>query len=221
MNEIKIDKIIRSKRKSIALMMSPDATLVVRAPLLTPLKYIEDLVMKQSAWIHKKRQQVLKGGVPLPKKFVDGETFLFMGESYRLKIEDCNDIALTEYLVFPKKFLGRAQAKLIWWYKEKAFEMITEIANHYSQISGWKFKTINITSAKHRWGSCSWTGSINFSWKLIMAPIGVIDYVVVHELAHITQKNHSAKFWNQVKSILPDYKIRQKWLKENGKHLTL
>ena len=110
---------------------------------------------------------------------------------------------------------------MIVWYKEQAFEKITESANHYSQISGWKYKTINITSAQGRWGSCSSSGSINFSWKLIMAPFDVVEYVVVHELAHITEKNHSARFWNKVKSILPNYKTQEKWLKENGKKLTL
>lgn len=222
MNEIKIDKLVRSKRRSIALSIAPDATLVVRAPFSVSLGYIEDIVRKQSLWIQKKRQQVLRNGGPAqPKQFVDGEEFLFLGETYTLRIQDCWDIELKDELIFPERFLGKAKAKMIAWYKEQAFEKITESANHYSQISGWKYKTINITSAQGRWGSCSSSGSINFSWKLIMAPFDVVEYVVVHELAHITEKNHSSRFWNKVKSILPDYKIQEKWLKENGKKLTL
>ena len=219
--EIIIDKIVRSKRRSIALMISPEATLVVRAPLLTPLKYIEDLVQKQRHWIEKKRAQVLKVGIPKPKQFMGGEEFLFLGETYKLRIQDVWDIELKGDLIFPERYLKRAKTKMIGWYKEQAFKKITEIAQRYSQISGWKYKTINITSAAGRWGSCSSSGSINFSWKLILAPLDVVEYVVVHELAHITEKNHSVRFWSKVKSLLPDYKIQEKWLKEHGKQLTI
>ncbi len=221
MNKIKIDKLVRSKRKSIALVISPEAMLVVRAPLMTPLKYIEDIVRKQKTWIDKKKRQILKDGPARTKQFVNGEEFLFLGEIYKLKIQDAWEIELKEDLIFPERFLNKARARMIAWYKERAFETITESAKHYSQISGWKYKTINITSAQGRWGSCSSSGSINFGWKLIMAPFDVVEYVVVHELAHITEKNHSSRFWHKVKTILPDYKTHEKWLKVNGKNLVL
>ncbi len=221
MNEIKIDKLVRSKRRSIALSIAPDATLVVRAPLAVSLKYIEALVEKQKVWIYKKKQLALRNGPVKSKQFINGEEFLFLGETYKLKIQDCWEIELKDELIFPERYLVKAKTRIIAWYKEQAFEKITESAAHYSRISGWKYKTINITSAKGRWGSCSASGSINFSWKLIMAPFDVVEYVVVHELAHVTEKNHSPRFWNKVKNILPDYKIQEKWLKENGKNLIL
>jgi len=257
MSEIKIYKLVRSHRKSIALMISPDATLIVRAPLGASLSYIQDLVKQKRDWIETKLSEALKHAPTQKKTFTDGEEFLFLGEKHPLKIYDGKEIKLAVDLLFPRRFLAsplfgkllresksdqldphlrgddrefrrefsehytRAEAKMIYWYKEKAIEVIAESANHYSQISGWKFKTINITSAQGRWGSCSSTGSINFTWKLIMAPLEIVDYVVVHELAHIAEKNHSSRFWNKVQSILPDYKARRKWLKDHGKTLIL
>ena len=221
MREIQIHKLIRSRRKSIALMVSPDATLVVRAPLGVSLDYIHDLVRQKRAWIETKLGEALKHGPAQKKNFIDGEDFLFLGEKQIFKIYDGSEIKLDSgTLLFPRQFLQKAETKLIYWYKEKAIEVIAEIARHYSEISGWKFKTINITSAKGRWGSCSSTGSINFTWKLAMAPLEIIDYVVVHELAHITEKNHSSRFWNKVQTLLPDYKKRRKWLKDYGRTLS-
>ncbi len=217
-NKIKIDKIVRSKRKSIALVIAPDATLIIRAPIRATLEYIEDLVFRKRLWIDKKRKQILKNGAPVEaKKFIGGEEFFYLGQIYRLKIEPIKNIRLADYLYFPEKYLNKARARMIGWYKQKAREKITERTVLFSRITGWKFKSILITSAESRWGSCGAMGSLNFTWKLIMAPPSVIDYVVVHELAHTVERNHSARFWNKVATVLPDYKIRRKWLKDNGK----
>ncbi len=222
MNEIKIDKIIRSKRKTIALVVSADATVVVRAPMTATLEYIKNLVFKKRLWINEKKKQVLENGGPVKsKEFVNGERFFYLGETYKLKIENCKTVKLTDCLCFPEKYLNDGRAKMIEWYKQKALEKIVERVNWYSQNTGWKFKSISITNAERRWGSCGPSGSINFSWKLIMAPLNVIDYVVVHEMAHIIEKNHSVRFWNKVKTVLPDYKQRRKWFKENEKNLGL
>ncbi len=215
-NEIKIDKIIRSLRRSIALVIAPDATLVVRAPMRISLEYIQDLVFRKRLWINKKKKQALKNGPPArAKEFVNGEEFLYLGESYKLKIAAIKKIRLGDYLFFPAKYLSKARAKMIEWYKQGAREEIARRAILLSRLTGWNFKSISITSAQTRWGSCGAQGSINFTWKLIMAPLGVIDYVVVHELAHTVEQNHSARFWSKVAAVLPDYKIRQKWLKDN------
>ncbi len=220
MEEVKIDKIIRSRRKTIALIVSADATVIVRAPMRTDLDYIEKLVFQKRFWIAKKKKQALKNsGLVKAKNFVDGEDFLYLGKNYKLKITDCDKINLTDNLYFPKKYLSDSRTKMIEWYKEKALEKIIERVNFYSQITNWKFKSISITNAKKRWGSCGPTGSLNFSWRLIMAPVSVIDYVAVHELAHIPEKNHSSRFWEKVKAIFSDYKNQRKWLKDNGKNL--
>lgn len=217
MEEVKIDKIIRSKRRTIALVVSADATLIVRAPMRTALEYIENLVFKKRFWISKKKKQVLENGhLVKPKEFINGEEFLYLGKKYKLKIENCPDIKLTDYLYFPEKYLNQSRIKMVLWYKHNALEKLTERALWYSQTTGWKFKSISITNAKRQWGSCGPSGSLNFTWRLIMAPLEVIDYVVVHELAHLMERNHSSRFWNNVETVLPDYKSRQNCLKVNG-----
>lgn len=212
---IKIDKIIRSRRRSIALVVAEDATLVVRAPFRTPLNYIEKIILAKKDWIERAKNRIIKNGVARKKEFVDGELFLFLGQEYKLKIEKRKNIFLADCLYFPEKYLKNPRKKMIDWYKKEAREKINERADYYSKITGWKYKKISITSAKRRWGSCASNSNMNFTWRLILAPMEIVDYVVVHELAHIVEKNHSAKFWGKVALILPDYKKRNKWLKEN------
>jgi hypothetical protein len=221
MKDIKIDKIIRSKRKTISLGVTPDATLVVRAPFDTSVEKIQELVIQKRFWIKEKMVAVKKNGITTDKEFENGEGFLFLGKSYKLKIQDCDKIELSGGLCLPKKYKNNAREKLIEWYREKALEKITERVEWYSKNTGWRFKSVKINDAKSRWGSCGASGSLNFTWRLIMAPIAIVDYVVVHEMAHIQEKGHSKKFWNRIKTILPDYEQREKWLKENRKFLNV
>lgn len=101
-------------------------------------------------------------------------------------------------------------------YIDKARKIFLERVNYYALIMGISVGRIVIREQKTRWGSCSSKGNLNFNWKLILMPQEILDYVVVHELAHRFEMNHSPKFWNIVEGIMPDYKVRRKWLKENG-----
>jgi predicted metal-dependent hydrolase len=103
--------------------------------------------------------------------------------------------------------------------KRKALEHLRQRVAYYANLTGLTYKSVKINEAKTRWGSCSYTGAINFTWRLILAPERVIDYVVVHELMHLKQPNHSFRFWNEVKNLVPDYKQDEKWLKNNGHRL--
>lgn len=214
--KIQIDKIIRSKRRTVALIITKDGSLIVRAPFKTPLNYIEDFVNQKQLWILKKQSAVreyLQNNKS--KEFRDGENFWYLGEAYQLKIDENKKITLTEYLHFPFSFITNPKEHLIVWYKQQALKIIAERAFVFSKITGLKYKSIKINSAKKRLGSCSFCGNINFTWRLIMTPLYVIDYVVVHELAHLEVKNHSKQFWDKVRSILPEYEQAKKYLKEN------
>ena len=103
-------------------------------------------------------------------------------------------------------------------YARKIFE--SRVA-YFHQFTGGNYTSITIRDQKTRWGSCSGRGTLSFNWRLILAPPEILDYVVVHELCHLTHMDHSKDFWNMVGSIIPDYKIRKKWLKENGHTLRL
>ncbi len=112
--------------------------------------------------------------------------------------------------------LSSLNPKEISAYKQKALAVISDRSQYFAEIMGVKYKRLTITSAKQRWGSCTRQGHINFSWRLILLPLSIIDYVVVHELAHLWHLNHSKKFWDFVSTILLDYKHRRAWLKQNG-----
>jgi len=217
MDEIKIDKLLRSRRRTIGLEITTQAELVVRAPLHVSLGYIQELLLKKRGWILKK-QAFLKDRKALysPKQFREGEMFYFLGKPYPMREAEGRAISLTDHLEFPKAFMPYARLRMARWYKAAAYEVIKERADHYSGKFGFVYAGIKISGAKKRLGSCSPKGQLNFSWRLIMAPPETVDYVVVHELSHLKENNHARAFWNMVGSILPDYKERAKWLKENN-----
>ena len=107
------------------------------------------------------------------------------------------------------------------WYRERAREVITDKVTYFQRFIGKSVGEIRIKEQKSRWGSCSSQGNLNFNWKIVMAPDEIIDYLVVHELCHRLPMNHSKEFWDSVGKIIPDYKKREKWLKENGNLLCL
>lgn len=217
-NIIKIDKIIRTKRKTISLQITDDAMLIVRAPFNVDDETILKVVNKHKNWIEQKKRIIEKREHKFfPKEFVNGEGFLYLGRIYKLKIIENQEIPVrfVNGFYLSKKALSNAKEVFIDWYKKMAKEKLSERVSRYSKLSGIEYREINITNAKKRLGSCSPNGNLNFSWRLIMAPLSVIDYVVVHELVHIKEKNHSKQFWNKVKILLPDYEKHKEWLKSN------
>ena len=107
------------------------------------------------------------------------------------------------------------------WYKAHALKVIGERVQLLAANHGFKFEKLRITSARTRWGSCSSRGTLSFTWRLVMAPLEAVDYVVIHELTHLKIKNHSPVFWAEVARLMPTYKLGHEWLKKNGHLLTL
>jgi len=107
------------------------------------------------------------------------------------------------------------------WYKKQARKVLSERVEHLAQKHGFEVNKTRISSARTRWGSCSQKGTLSFTWRLVMAPLEVIDYVVVHELCHLKEMNHSKASWAQVEAILPDYKKHRSWLKKQGRNLQI
>ena len=107
------------------------------------------------------------------------------------------------------------------WYRARALQVLSERVNLLAARFGFRYEKLRITSARTRWGSCSSRGTLSFVWRLVMAPLEVIDYVVIHELTHLKIKNHSAQFWAEVARLMPAYKSSRDWLKKNGHFLTL
>ena len=212
-------KIVRSKRKTIALIVQPNGELLVRAPQRATQRQINAMLEKHAEWIAKKQAEVkARPVVNPPRQLVAGEKFFFLGQQYSLEIVNLTKPALrlNGNFQLSKSVQGEAKAHFEKWYKKEARHIFNERVAFYAEKHGFDVKQVKLSSARTRWGSCSSKGYINLTWRLVMAPLEIIDYVVVHELCHLREANHSSAFWAQVAAIVPDYKSRRKWLKENG-----
>ncbi len=216
---IAIDKLVRSSRKTIALIIQPDGTLMVRAPLRMSDVRIRAFVEDHAEWVTKTRAKVRSAVRAEEKRYAEGELFPFMGQSYPLKIVPRQRPYLKfDYRAFTisKTALPKAKEVFIKWYENAAALNLLFRTSQLATSYHYGFKRIRISSARTRWGSCSTSGTISFTYRLIMAPPEVVDYVIIHELVHTKIHNHSKTFWRRVEQIMPDYKARQSWLKKNG-----
>jgi hypothetical protein len=154
---------------------------------------------------------------------VEGEIFLFLGRHYPLHILQNSNITIerSDKLYVSSTLLPDIKNQIKRWYRQEAHKEIPARCMWFCMKTGHVPTTIRITDARQRWGSCTHKGGLNFSWRLIQAPLDIVDYVVVHELVHISQPDHSRKFWNKVRDILPDYERRRKWLRENERLLKI
>jgi predicted metal-dependent hydrolase len=216
--------LVRSKKrkKTISLQVSADGSAVVYAPYRTPRAEIDTFVRDKQRWLLKKigerenRLNEIK-----PTEYRTGEVFLFLGNPYPLIVKDTTHaydslaFSSNQFILAGDK-VNQGRVLFIAWYAQRLKEYVGERVNYYSRILGLTPRGIRISNARCRWGSCSADNRLAFSWRLIMAPPSIIDYVVVHELAHMSAKNHSPRFWNLVVKTLPDYKKQRLWLKEKG-----
>ncbi len=214
---IRVEKVIRSKRRTIALEITHDATLIVRAPNRAPDKAIADLIREKRGWILRHLEGMRRRPRPAVHEYLEGEIFLFLGGLYPLTFVDDgrNVISRLDRLYVSRSLLPDIRRSLERWYMREAELIVKERCAYFSMVTGLVPASVRVTGARRRWGSCTSEGNVNFSWRLVQAPPGIVDYVVVHELAHLSHHNHSQSFWHKVSGILPDYRERRAWLKEN------
>jgi len=217
-------------RKTLAIQVKPIDNVLVLSPKGLSEHIIKEKVKSKGKWILKKLLDFKDiGYVPFNREFADGEIFMYLGRNYflqlflkvslkRISVELTNGILIiytpTKDNAILKKLLER-------WYRKEAEKLILKRIEYYKPKFGKEPVKIKIKEQKKRWGSCNSRGSIYFNWRIIMAPPLVIDYVIVHEMSHLIHRNHSLRFWNQVESILPDYKVRKKWLRNHGVRMEL
>jgi predicted metal-dependent hydrolase len=211
-------KIVRSRRKTIALVITCDAELVVRAPWSVPDRYIDDFLDKKRKWIDRKISEIAARPKVRKKEFAAGEKLFFLGREYEMAVDSelGKGITLGEKFFVSRKAMAEPRSSFERWYRREAKAFFPERISVLAGAGGKRPGSLRISGARGRWGSCGYRGSVNLSWRLLMAPVNVIDYVIAHELAHLEHRDHSAKFWDEVKRILPAYEEGQKWLKENG-----
>lgn len=219
----KIDKIFRSQRRTISIEITDGAELIVRAPHFVDDSEIMGFVNQKQHWINKKIIEA-KAKSPTELQFTENEKIQYLGKEYPLRLHHSKKYAIyfeNSSFYLSEDCIDHAKEYLTMWYKNVAEKLFPARAEIYSKRMGIVFATIKISNAGKRWGSCSIKRNINLNWRLIMAPLEVIDYVIVHELAHVRQMNHSDKFWRIVRDEMPDYSRRRKWLKDNGHLLNL
>ena len=211
-------QIIRSNRKTLSLSINENADLVVRAPHRASYDEIQKFISEKSTWINNK-QRLIKAQLEDNENQHLRSQCLYLGSLYPLKIDNSN--------VEPISFNGhmftitnvnreRISLPLKSWYKKRFIEVALPRLSYFSDKYKLKVNQVRVKEQKTLWGSCSSKNNINLNYLLIMAPMKVIDYVIVHELVHTIHKNHSAKFWQKVETIMPNYKDARYWLKENG-----
>jgi len=199
----------------------------IKVPFFINNNLIEQLVNKKLSWI-KKQLKIQSNFLPFEKKlYVNDEKFLYLGKYYKLKI-----IKNKKYSVNIKGDFLRVNVKdelnllkvkklLKEWFYEKSLIYFKKETHNCAKINHLKVNSIKVREYKARWGSCSNNGDISFNWRLIMAPPKIIEYVIIHELMHIKEHNHSPKYWNYVKSLYPNISEAKEWLMYNGQTLNI
>ena len=209
--------LIRSKRKTIAIHITKEGQVEVRAPYKAKEKEINAFVLSKKDWVEKHLRRIEEAKESrLDFTLSYGEYLRLMGKTYPIVERSGDKIGFDGECFYLPPGLPSSAIKemVIHIYKQVAKGTLPYRTMAYAKETGLVPTAIKVNSAKTRWGSCSSKKSINFSWRLIMADEEEIDYVIVHELAHLKELNHSPRFWALVESIMPDYKKRQKRLKE-------
>ncbi len=215
------DRIERSsRRKRLALTVTADNLIVVKASNTEKLAVIERFVKENERWITAKKSQIKKLQ-ETEKKYIDGEIFYIKGEIFTLKIDDKQLAPLKvikdeKIISLAHRYQQNAFDLILKWYHLNAEEYLLERAESLLIKHSLRYQKIKIKSTKSQWGSCSLDGNLSLTWHLFMLPVDVSDYVIIHELAHLNEMNHSALFWSEVEAMLPDYYIHRAYLKEYG-----
>jgi|TARA_B110000263_G_scaffold55737_1_gene47215 predicted metal-dependent hydrolase len=223
--------ILRTNRKKTVSIEVTPSNVKVSAPKRLSNRVITDFITERSRWIEKNVRLQLEQPKQKTRTWSDGEMFAYLGQDYPLRIKkeirsvvDIDDGHLDveiprETLKFEEK--QTVKSLIAAWYKQKASEKLITRSVDWSKLLKVEPASIRIKEYKSQWGSCSVSGVISYDWRIIMAPIEVVDYLVVHELAHLLEHNHSQKYWRHVETIIPDFREQQAWLKLNARTLNI
>ena len=217
----------RTRRKKTLSIIIRDQKVILSAPKYVSDQEIDKILESKFAWIQKKLT-IEKKDLKLNKKYyTSGEIFLYLGKEYYLDIKKStkSDIYIShnKLIIETTNFDNNNFVKneIRSWYMKKAMERIELIHKHYEIIMNLKSNKLIFGEYKSKWGSCNIKKVISYDWRIIMSPITVINYIVVHEISHILHPNHSKYFWSLVEKYIKDYKAQRKWLQLNSKKLIL
>lgn len=208
----------RRQRRTVGLKITPTG-LVIHAPKRISQSHLESLIVLKADWIRKKLDALSANQIP-PLQWQNGEQLLLLGNNITLAIKqdtrsravDCS-LGVLQVAIPNHNEAAAVARKVVQWYKKQAMTDFPRRLALFSTKLGVAIPALFLSNARSRWGSCNSKKEIRLNWRLLQAPPHLINYVICHELAHLIEMNHSAKFWAVVASIYPDYKVAEKELK--------
>ena len=219
-----------TNRSTTDIVIERNGSIVVHPPMGYTPEQVDAVVESKRMWIYRNLAEWRDlNTTAVVREWVNGETFLYLGRAYRLSLvseQDC-DLKLKEGRFCLNRNLidnGGVDAghkAFEAYYSNKGLDRISDRVKYFAAKVGVQPKSVKIKDMGYRWASCSKNKDLTFHWKCMMAPLKIIDYIIVHELCHIHHLNHSDAFWNEVDKILPDYLGRKEWLRKNGASLDL
>jgi predicted metal-dependent hydrolase len=210
-----------AKRQNLTITVERDRSVVVHAPLNVSDETIWKLVESKRQWLYEKiRHEQKYQALPHPpgKELVTGESALYLGRSYQIEVVEDGEgeVRFAQRFVIPTSRAKERKGAMQEWYAARAKEVILPRVRRHARELGVQFANAKIVDNRYRWGSCTVNDNVTFNWRLIKAPMFVIDYVIVHELAHLIEANHTPAFWNVVRTQVPKMEKAKAWLKDNG-----
>lgn len=207
-------------RRSLEITVDRRGDLILSAPAAAPESALRDFVQRKRPWVYQQlaRQETFSREVPA-KVFVDGEGYLYLGRSYRLRLvdESIAPVKLTGgRFVMPKGLAGEGREHMIRWYCGNATRWLSGKVADFAARMEVAPAGVKVQDLGYRWGSCGKGGLLYFHWKSILLPARIAEYVVVHEMAHLHEPHHTPEFWRRVERALPDFELRKEWLRRNG-----
>jgi len=207
-------------RRTIGLTVERDGGLTVSAPEGSDLAALEAFVLQKRPWLYRKlaEKKALQRPVSA-KQYISGEGFPYLGRSYRLLLVDEQEVPLkleAGRFRLRRSEAGAGRECFVRWYGGHARPWLWRRVEAFAPRMGVAPTGLEIRDLGHRWGSCSKSGRLNFHWAAILLPASMVEYVVVHELVHLVEANHTPEFWLRVERAVPDYEQRRQWLAEHG-----
>lgn len=219
-----------TERNTTDIVIERNGAVVVRPPKGLSPERVDALVESKRMWIYRSLAEWRDlNATAVVREWVNGETFLYLGRSFRLALVSDQSSSLKlkngrfclNRDLIDKSGVSAAKTAFEAYYTEKALQWFSGRANYFAPKVGIVPAGLDVKDLGYRWASCNPKGKLSFHWKCMMAPPKIIDYLVVHELCHMHQRNHSDAFWNEVDKVLPDYKERKNWLRKHGAALDL
>lgn len=219
-----------AERQTTDIVIERSGVITVRPPLRMTPEQVDETVLSKRMWIYRNLADWRDlNATRVTREWVSGESFLYLGSSYRLQLVQDQDeplklkdgrFCLLRSIV---EAGGNEAAHQVFeaFYKDKGLPRLKKRVAYFAAKVGVPAGTIQIKELGYRWASCLKNGDLHFNWKCLMAPLTIIDYIVVHELCHLRHRDHSDAFWNEVDKVLPDYRGRKEWLRMRGAELAL